>query len=305
MNENEIKASLLQAQSNLLSYLNVLHTSAKKQEIAVESRWPWKGRIVSVYPKSISQLLKFFLKTLRFGVPEQSKKQYLNNSIESLNIYKQAVQYELLASKPKWLYQEQQQLSKLDTWLMQLNNQIKTQPELSDDQKEALYEWAGCLDDFPTVISSDLLLKILKATPQLQLDIIGGLKQKIQERTQVLPELITQSIAEADEFFKRHGPTGQKRSNLEIAAPIDSLFNFFVTEKGRPEMTILYEQVAKAAMIWKEINQKQAIDQTYQKSLQEFQQFFQKAIDECGPARDLTNGLAYAKLFVLSKPASA
>lgn len=301
MSDELVKNSLLKSQSHLSSYLEELSQSSKNQAVVVRSRWPSKGMVVTVYPKSVGDWLILFFKTLRFDISKQAHSQYLDHSINLLKIYKKAVQYELIASKPKWLAHEQHQLTKLDEWLQLLQTQMDSQPGFSPDQKDELYEWAGHLDDTPTVLSSSLLLQLLKKTPDEQKPIIQQFRESIQERKQQIPGLIEQAVKEAEDYINENRPAGTEKEVQEIGSVIDSLFNFFITEEGRSEMAAVTEQLENAASIWKKVSGSKEFQQKYQPLLQEIHRFFKETVEEQGAARDLTAGIAFAALFIDQK----
>jgi hypothetical protein len=128
----------------------------------------------------------------------------------------------------------------------------------------------------------------------------------VQARLAQIPELIDKATQEAEEFFQQHRPieqesaTARKVTGDDIS---DSLSNFFVREKPRPEMSQMYEQVKKASDIWHQVKEKALFASSYQSSLEKFDQFFKKTLSEYGSSWDISNGVAYADLFF--KPESA
>lgn len=69
-----------------------LESAMNKTYMEVESRWPWKGRVVCHYPTTLIERVLFTLKTLHYDVPETEKLNYLENTIECLEIYQEARQ---------------------------------------------------------------------------------------------------------------------------------------------------------------------------------------------------------------------
>lgn len=285
------------AHSNLTNYLQALSISAS-QKIIVASRWPWKSQIISDYPESWVQRVVLCLKTLRWDLTAQ-KKQHLDYTFTTLNIYKQAVQYEILASKPKWLLREREVLNNLQEWL----NTIDCSIPFSRKQKKVFYEWAGCLDDTHSFIAAPKLINIAQANPEKAAVLIKQIQKELQQRIELLPDLANQAMQIAYEFFDTTSHDNpqilqaqDQVDRLLLDKPIDSLFNFFVTEKGRPELITVYQQVSKAASIWNQLK-KEEKDTGTQKKLNEFNSFFSEAMEEYGPVRDIANGVAYSNLF--------
>lgn len=303
MNIQEIRDHIVQAQSHLSIYLDALRDSSNKQEIILKSRWPWKGRVVSAYPSSFGQKISLFFQTLHFDFLREAQHQFLEYVIESLNLYQQAIQYEVLASKPKALYLEQEGLIHFQNWLVQLSQQLKNREELSDDEKEAVYEWMGRLTDVH--VSSDivtLLQRLLINEPSARESVMNNLKALIQERMTQIPQLVSKAVQDAENFFKEHGPVGERSATMKNTAAVsDSLFNFFIKEEPLPEMDALYKQVETASKIWRQVEQNVS-SKTYRAPLEHFAQFFRKLGKEYDFSWDIHNGVAYADLFFRSRP---
>jgi hypothetical protein len=288
------------AQNHLGTYLNNLHHSAQKQQITVSSRWIGLRRITTSYPTSFGEHLIYFFKTLRWEIPPEAKQKLFKQTLTSLTIYQNAIKYEILASRPKWLYEEVETLAILLAKLETIQKDLKEQKTFNlDDHKEELLEWAGRIAEMQTSISPTLLLSIIKEKSlNRQSILIDQLKQNISDRRQEIPPLIEEAFQAANAHFHQFATQSNQNENSPLLTQPESLFNFFVKEKARAELIPMYQQVKKTAHAW---NRQNTMDKQLSEQLLEIRQFFETTIHTYGPARDLTNGLAYTDLFKLDR----
>ena len=206
-------ANLVVTESHLSTYLRVLNNSASRS-IKISSRWPWVTEVIMPYPNSLLDRLVLFIKTLRIYIPKKAKDQFLRHSIESLNIYKNAINYQLLAHKPRCLTIEKENLSNkilLDR-LDQFEHVLVNKDEITSDQKESLREWAGFLADLHSPIRLDAILDF-KQNTDILIGSIQDIKQKLQKRKKALPNLINKAINEQMRFFVQDPLIDKKKHN--------------------------------------------------------------------------------------------
>lgn len=278
-------------EKHLAGYLKVLGNSTNT-DIRVHSRWPWVTDVVVPYPNSLLDSLVLFIKTLRIYIPEEVKDQFLKRSIESLDIYKNAIAYQLLANKPKYLNLEKDILSNknlLDR-LDQLEHALLNEREITSDQKDFLREWAGHLIDLHSTVRLDAVLDF-KKHPDILLKSIQEVKQSLHKRKKQLPFLVSKAINRQMCFFKKSQIDEENIVKRPLSKKVQ-LFSYFVRERPSKEMISLYKQIDIAAKLWNS-----SCKNKYRKSLMKFKRFFENTIEKYGAPRDIANGMAYANLF--------
>lgn len=289
--DNNIKV----AQSNLSVFLEKLGNSTESSEIVVKSRWPWKGYVVSVQPKSMSEWFLFFLKTLRFGTGDAEKHTALFHSIKTLTMYKEAVEYEFLASTPQWLSEEKSTLERIEN---SLNLLLKDSVSgMTGREKEHLRNLTVYLSNIPTCPLDQELHQLLKTPNQKLRGKIFQVKKNISTRKGNIPQLMKEAVGDAEKFFQTHAPK-QKPIEKEVIAKCNSLFDFLIQEKPRPEIDKVYDQLESAAKIWKQVKDKPEYRKAYQQQFEELNQFFENKIKDFGPAKDIIFGASATGLFV-------
>lgn len=296
MNEEQLKNSLFQSHAHLGAYLGDLNEATKPQVI-LESRWPWQGKIVTAYPESLGQWIVLFLKTMRFDFASEARKQTIQQSINVLQVYQRAVEYEVAAMHPSKIRKEEQFLRRLDEWLERLTTHLEDQPELSEEQKKSLVNWSDCLADVPTFLTSASLLQLLQKGSREKRAFISQVREGLQQRLETIPDLIEKSIEDAEKYFQRHRPDHQDIPNT--AAKLGSLYNFFTPDDPRPEMLNLYAQVTRAAKIWNQVKNQKDFQTKYELELGCLHEFFQNTIDEQGPFRDAMTGFGLTDQFFI------
>ncbi|PWU16326.1 MAG: hypothetical protein C5B45_00725 [Chlamydiae bacterium] len=286
-----IQDNLILAENHLSMYLKALGDSANI-DIRIHSRWPWVTEVVVPYPNSLLDRLVLFIKTLRIYLPKEAKDQLLKRSIESLNIYKNAVNYQLLAHKPKYLHLERDILSNknLLDQLDQIEHALLNEREITSDQKDSLREWAGRLADLHSTLRLDAILDF-KKNPDILLKSIQSIKQGLQKRKEEIPSLLDNAINRQMCFFTESLIDENKIVERPLFEKVQ-LFSYFVSENPCKETISLQKQIDIAARLWNS-----NCKDKYRESLVEFKRFFENSIEEYGAPWDIANGMAYANLF--------
>jgi hypothetical protein len=277
---------------HLFAYLRALRSSTDLQ-IHVQSRWPWAAEVILPYPNSLLDRLVLFIKTLHFSVPKKVQEQFFQRSIKSLTIYKHAVKYQLLAHTPTYFHREGKLLSneKFNHDLLELENVLLQKLTLTPELQENLRDWAGILVDLHAKIRLDALLDFTKSSDQL-LRSLREIQGNIQKRKHSLPSLILAADAKRWSFFKKERLVSKQNLSTGSLPGTIHLFRYFVQEKPYEEMDKLYNQIDLAARIWNSSQDKHAY-----KTLNKLKNFFQRVVEQYGPAWDIANGLAYVNLF--------
>jgi hypothetical protein len=277
-------------ENHLAGYLRALGNSVNT-DIQVSSRWPWVTEVVVPYPNSLLDRLVLFIKTLRIYLPKEAKDQLLKRSIESLNIYKNAINYQLLAHKPKYLNLERDILSNksLLGQLDKIEHALLNEREITSDQKDSLREWAGRLVDLRSTLRLDAILDF-KKNPDILLKSIQNIKQSLQKRKEEIPSLVDNAINSQMCFFKES--LIDEKNIVERPLSKVQLFSYFVSEKPCKETISLHKQIDIAARVWNS-----DCKDKYRESLVEFKRFFENTIEKYGAPWDIANGMAYANLF--------
>lgn len=278
-------------ENHLAGYLRAIGNSVNT-DIQVSSRWPWVTEVVVPYPNSLLDRLVLFIKTLRIYLPKEAKDQFLKRSIESLNIYKGAISYQLLAHKPKYLNLERDILfnQNLVDQLDQIEHALLNEREITSDQKDSLREWAGRLVDLHSTLRLDAILDF-KKNPDILLKSIQNIKQSLQKRKEEIPSLVDNAINRQMCFFKESLIDGKNIVERPLSKEVQ-LFSYFVSEKPCKEIISLHKQINIADRVWNS-----DCKDKYRESLVEFKRFFENTIEEYGASSDIANGMAYANLF--------
>jgi len=290
----ELDEHMNRAKLNLEWYLKKLY-ELSDNSIEIQSCWFGKKTVQIVYPSSFIERVVIFIKTLCWQ--QNLDQSFMKKAVKNLTNYKNAVEYELLVSKPRQYAREYETTIEIKNFLVRLAG-LK-EPLLSEKDTKEIYEIMGRIDDAKSPLSIKLFKSLIQQESEERSNTIHAILVEIDNRLNAIPQEITNAIQESQIYFQETKPNSGHIENVDLISEENFLFNFFITEKGRFEMARFYSQIETASRIWNSFSPEDQMKQVYRQDLLDFQQFFQKTVEEYGPARDLTNGIAYTDLFYL------
>jgi hypothetical protein len=258
-----------------------------EREILVSSRWPGLDKVVCQYPTNVFERITLFFKTLHFRIPTADKNAYqIKKSIESLKIYREAVEYQIetlqsqentAARSQHYLLSEERHLKTLQPILQTVIAQLSQGRAPTHEQKEELYDLASSLTETFSPID-EKVSQTVRPKGSLQ-DQLRGYSTLEKEVTQRLQEIST---------LKTASPTSSTSSTPSL-----SLLRYLNQEQARPEIVGLNQQVNFLVQAWPNYASKETEDR---QELTRFVEFFEKLHDRSALSSypDVAHGYAYS-----------